>query len=40
MGQLGVGSGRLNAISPLLYTKLSNAQSFPVPVKTITAGDL
>ena len=40
MGQLGVGSGRLNAISPLLYTKLNNAQSFPVPVKTITAGDL
>jgi ribose transport system substrate-binding protein len=40
MGQLGVGSGRLNAISPLLYTKLNNAQSFPVPVKTITAGDM
>jgi ribose transport system substrate-binding protein len=40
MGQLGVGSGRLNAISPLLYSKLNNAQSFPVPVKTITAGDL
>ena len=40
MGQLGVGSGRLNTISPLLYSKLNNAQSFPVPVKTITAGDL
>jgi ribose transport system substrate-binding protein len=40
MGQLGVGSGRLNAISPLLYSKLKNAQAFPVPVKTITAGDL
>ena len=40
MGQLGVGAGRLNAISPLLYSKLNNAQSFPVPVKTITAGDL
>ncbi|MEE9497593.1 MAG: substrate-binding domain-containing protein [Desulfobacterales bacterium] len=40
MGQLGVGSGRLNAISPLLYSQLKNAQAFPVPVKTITAGDL
>ena len=40
MGQLGVGTGRLNTISPLLYSKLNNAQSFPVPVKTITAGDL
>ncbi len=40
MGQLGVGAGRLNAISPLLYSKLNNAQSFPVPVKTVTAGDL
>ncbi len=40
MGQLGVGSGRLNTISPLLYSKLKNAQSFPVPVKTVTAGDL
>ena len=40
MGQLGVGSGRLQTISPLLYSKLNNAQAFPVPVKTITAGDL
>lgn len=40
MGQLGVGCGRLHAISPLLYSKLNNAHSFPVPVKTITAGDL
>ena len=40
MGQLGVGSGRLNTISPLLYSKLKNAQPFPVPVKTVTAGDL
>ena len=40
MGQLGVGSGRLQAISPLLYSKLNNAQPFPVPVKTITADDL
>jgi len=40
MGQLGVGSGRLNVISPLLYSQLKNAQAFPVPVKTITAGDL
>jgi len=40
MGQLGVGAGRLNTISPLLYSKLNNAQSFPVPVKTITADDL
>jgi ribose transport system substrate-binding protein len=40
MGQLGVGSARLNAISSLLYSQLKNAQAFPVPVKTITAGDL
>jgi ribose transport system substrate-binding protein len=40
MGQLGVGTGRLNAISPLLYSQLKNAQPFPVPVKTITAQDL
>ena len=40
MGQLGVGSGRLDVISPLLYSKLRNAQPFPVPVKTITAKDL
>ena len=40
MGHLGVGTGRLNAISPLLYSKLENGQSFPVPVKTITAKDL
>ncbi len=40
MGQLGVGTGRLNAISPLIYSQLKNAQPFPVPVKTITAGDL
>ncbi len=40
MGQLGVGSARLNVISPLLYSQLKNAQPFPVPVKTITAGDL
>jgi len=40
MGQLGVGCGRLNTISPLLYSQLKNAQAFPVPVKTITEKDL
>jgi ribose transport system substrate-binding protein len=37
MGQLGVGTARLNAISPLLFSQLKNEQAFPVPVKTITA---
>ena len=40
MGQLGVGAGRLNAISSLLFSQLENGQFFPVPVKTITAKDL
>ncbi len=40
MGQLGVGVGRLSSISPLLFTKLSNGQFFPVPVTTITADSL
>ncbi|MCP4693117.1 MAG: D-ribose ABC transporter substrate-binding protein [Desulfobacterales bacterium] len=40
MGQLGVGVARLLSISPLLFTKLSNGQFFPVPVTTITTDSL